>query len=1308
MSGTPDETLPVDEPEPGDASERGGSSRTSRPAPTVIEQTIATSRVHLREIEEDGAPVHRPLGATDEPELPREIGRYQIDGEIGRGGVGAVFKARDVDLGRDIAIKVLLGSHHERPEVVRRFVEEAQIGGQLQHPGIVPVHEMGLVGGDRPFFAMKLVKGQTLSRLLDERESPACERPRFLSVFEQICQPLAYAHARGVIHRDLKPSNIMVGPFGEVQVMDWGLAKVLARGGEADDRRAGKPKDLSIISTARSSAAGSESLAGSVLGTPAYMSPEQARGEIDLLDERSDVFGLGAILCEILTGSPPYEGETAAEVHGRALRGELNAALARIDECGADPEVRALARACLAIEPRERPPTAGAVARQMRTYLDSLDERAQRLAIEAAESRVRARSERKARALTVALAAVATIAIALGAGGYVWIEKERQDEIDQIRTRFQSVIGQARTHCERARLSAIPGSADWKEAAHCVSRARDLAVDAPDLLAQADEIEQRIQAEQRTAEFVGRLHEATQSAAYQTAATQEYTFYSLFRGYFGRDVTTMAPAELARAATENGCRDEVARALNAWLRVRWRVNGADWESLFRLVSVVDTNSIRSRAREALVAQDTEAFRALVDEAFAGPPPTGAELEALVYISFGLRAFDVGERILRRALNIRPNEWWLYPFLAGFFSRAPGVPDEELLRYLYCSAARIPKSIHAWHHLGSYLMQTERYGAAIDAYAHGAWLIPGHSYFHVRLAPALRFQDVETLGQYLDAFVELYAALLNSSDRLLSPFVRDVWALASAKKAQAEGRDLEALATLEYAEKFPASSRIGASELARLRRRLGAVPRSYSSADAYLEDAELLVAEGDSWRYFRGEREPSNGLEWARADFDDSEWPLGPSGFGYGGRDDATRLTRMRGRYTTVYVRKKFAWNPAEDAEALRLVVSIDDGFIAYLDGEEIGRYGLGETQTGPQPFDGTASRSLASTERVVVKVPATKLSRGEHVLAIQAFNSRRASSDLTLIPVVEVAYGSERRVEMARGIGADLRASEEPDKIRLAEYFAARFLQLKGKDREAVPLLRDLVEAEPDAPLPRLRLAESIVRAFSPAVAVPELRELARAEDALARSIWDEWFRLSTERNRNATQILAALPPASSGASPPRYVDELRWALETIERGEVLRINCGGVAETFAGRDWARDRFFLGGDISEARAGRWLPTDIEGTDEDSVFSEGRFFWSRYDARAGYKIPLVPGRYTVRLHFVESYFARAKARVFSVALEGNEVLTGYDTFASKGFAIADTHSVTVEVSDGFLDVTLIALTENPRISAIEVERADATE
>src|SRR5262249_23584703 len=216
----------------------------------LAETVAGIPRVHLRDTEPftGPGPVARPSSA-EVPGPSGRMARLQLLGEVARGGMGVIIKGHDSDLGRDLAVKVLLEQHRENPDLIRRFVEEAQIAGQLQHPGVVPVYELGTLADHRPYFAMKLVKGRTLAELLEERAGPAEDRARLLGIFAHVGLTMAYAHARGVIHRDLKPSNIMVGSFGEVQVMDWGLAKVLPRGGVADDEGAGRVRHDTVIRT---------------------------------------------------------------------------------------------------------------------------------------------------------------------------------------------------------------------------------------------------------------------------------------------------------------------------------------------------------------------------------------------------------------------------------------------------------------------------------------------------------------------------------------------------------------------------------------------------------------------------------------------------------------------------------------------------------------------------------------------------------------------------------------------------------------------------------------------------------------------------------------------------------------------------------------------------------------------------------------------------------------------------------------------------------------------------------------------------
>ena len=549
-------------------------------------------RVHLHDLHDD-----EPLVRPRCPEMPAtpegSWGRYQLLGEIARGGMGAVIKGRDADLGRDLAIKVMLESHRGSPEVVRRFIEEAQIGGQLQHPGIVPIYELGTCADRRPYFSMKLVKGRTLASLLQGRTDPQEDLSRFLSIFEQVCQTMAYAHARGVIHRDLKPSNVMVGLFGEVQVMDWGLAKVLARGGIADEAGAGsEPVQETVIMTVRSgpTGSGSESQAGSVLGTPAYMAPEQARGDVERLDERADVFGLGAILCEILTGRPPYSGSSREEIRARAARGDLADALHRLDTCGTDADLVELAKNCLAAEPARRLRDAGEVSRRMTVYQAGVQDRlkvAELARVEAQtraeEAQARAVIERSRQRRTMALAAAVLGLVVLGGGGWAYLSRQRMERAARVDHALSEV---ELLYADAKRAGDDP--ARWliaREATHAVE---GLLADAPD---------------EPTRNRMKRLvHEVTQSATF--AENDQKLLAKLVKTRIGEaddPNNTVADADYADAFREAGIDLATLTPAEAGAKIRARPEAV---RMALVASLDDWAAVRRRLEVARTAPDS--------------------------------------------------------------------------------------------------------------------------------------------------------------------------------------------------------------------------------------------------------------------------------------------------------------------------------------------------------------------------------------------------------------------------------------------------------------------------------------------------------------------------------------------------------------------------------------------------------------------------------------------------------------------------------------------------------------------------------
>lgn len=283
--------------------------------------------------------VERLRAGADKPDLSGT--RYRLVERVARGGMGVVYTAEDEKLERRVALKVLDVPGADG-DFAARLIREARVLARLEHPGIVPVHDVGTLADGRVFYTMKFVEGSRLDKYI---ETVASLQDR-LRLFLRICDAVAFAHARGVLHRDLKPANIMVGPFGEVLVMDWGLAKILR--GETQHPEPLVDPDVTVFDKPgqeREESDATESSVitghGTVMGTPGYMSPEQARGEVETLDARSDIFSLGALLRFVLTqrtasGEIPRLDRALEAICAKASANDRDARYANVQELGLD------------------------------------------------------------------------------------------------------------------------------------------------------------------------------------------------------------------------------------------------------------------------------------------------------------------------------------------------------------------------------------------------------------------------------------------------------------------------------------------------------------------------------------------------------------------------------------------------------------------------------------------------------------------------------------------------------------------------------------------------------------------------------------------------------------------------------------------------------------------------------------------------------------------------------------------------------------------------------------------------------------
>ena len=366
---------PIGRPDTGPVA--SATPRTRMGGPAVAREALRRSAAPIDGLETPVALLELPGERPFDRRNARRDGKYLLGAVLGEGGMGVVMAARDVDLGRTVALKTLRDTNKSDAAMIRALLFEARIAGQLEHPHIVPVHAVGVLEDGRVYYTMKLVGDLSLKDVLAQlRDGNEFARetytlPRLLQYFRGICMAVQYAHARGVVHRDLKPDNVLIGGYGEVQIMDWGIARVLPR----------EPGEPGLFAGAREEP-------GLIAGTPHYMSPEQARGDTDLVDERSDVYSLGVILYQLLTYTLPFATTTTQDQLDALLTKQAPPPSVRAPEREIPPELERICLGALHHDRDARYPSAMLLWGDIEAYLEGKkeQERLLKLATEQADT----------------------------------------------------------------------------------------------------------------------------------------------------------------------------------------------------------------------------------------------------------------------------------------------------------------------------------------------------------------------------------------------------------------------------------------------------------------------------------------------------------------------------------------------------------------------------------------------------------------------------------------------------------------------------------------------------------------------------------------------------------------------------------------------------------------------------------------------------------------------------------------------------------------------------------------------------------
>jgi serine/threonine protein kinase/predicted Zn-dependent protease len=638
---------------------------------------------------EANLPTRAPLSGV---KMPADSKRYRPQRIIAEGGMGYIARVVDTEFNRPLAMKVLAKELAGNKDLEERFLREARLTGQLQHPGIPPVQEKGRLDDGTPFFIMKLIKGHSLQKLLRDRPSPHDRLSHFVAVFASVCQTMAYAHSRGIIHRDLKPGNIMVGAFSEVQVMDWGLAKVLRTGVAGLDSAAAAKDDSSTVHIVNTpTSLGEHTMAGAVMGTPGYMAPEQSRGETENLDQRCDVFGLGGILCEILTGAPTFVSVGGSNSLRLAIMGDVSGAFQRLEQSGADADLVAIAKHCLAPEIADRPADARAVADAVAAYQLQVEERLKqaeleqaRLITKTAEEKARRRDRR------ILGGCIATLLIG---GFFAWQWYQRQVAAANV-SLSQTASNQAVRQLDNA-LSLVTYSQtklkneNLEDARKTLEQASLLAEDARankgktklnDADARAvdskfEEFDALYNPTKKNATLAQRLDEGfegrgmvketdldVRGKAGVTFGKAGPAIYRKAFADFGVAIDQANLADISAQLSTFPLRDSLGMALTDWML--FERGKPDCKRIFDIAQAVDPNPVRARFRVEILKSDAGELVAL-SRSLALDTQSPKLVVLLADGLLGVQQQQEGVHLLTRAIAEHPSDFWLNETLGLF-------------------------------------------------------------------------------------------------------------------------------------------------------------------------------------------------------------------------------------------------------------------------------------------------------------------------------------------------------------------------------------------------------------------------------------------------------------------------------------------------------------------------------------------------------------------------------------------------------------------------------------------------------------------